>query len=108
MNRSLLLCKSMFGSEQAASSRKKTSGRKLAIPLRNPTRRRFWRPLSEALEARCMLDAGQWLMVFRDLTLGTNLDEQGLAAQQFLYDSGINDVRIVRAEDLEGTFIVQT
>src|SRR5436190_16963058 len=47
------------------------------------------RPLVETLEARRMLDGTQWLVVFRDLTLGTTLDEQALGEQQFLYDYGI-------------------
>lgn len=55
-----------------------------------------------------MLDGNQWIVVFRELALGATLEQQGLAEQQFLYDHGIDDMRVVKAQDLDGTFIVQT
>jgi len=70
-------------------------------------RRGHCRPRVEALEARRVLDGSQWLVVFRDLNLGTTLDDQAVGEQQFLYDHGIQNVKAVEALDLDGTFIVQ-
>ncbi|HEY2414903.1 MAG TPA: autotransporter-associated beta strand repeat-containing protein [Pirellulaceae bacterium] len=61
----------------------------------------------ETLEDRRLLDGTQWLVVFRDLSLGTTLNEQAIGEQQFLYDHGIQDMTVTEAQDLDGTFLVQ-
>src|SRR5947207_9207504 len=72
----------------------------------NPAER-FARPMLEQLEERRVLNGDQWIMAFRDLTLGTTPEEQVQAGQAYLQEHGINDVQIVAALDLEGTFLIE-
>jgi hypothetical protein len=72
----------------------------------NPSR--FMRLVVEQLEDRRVLVGDQWIMAFRDLTLGTTPEEQVQAGQAYLLEHGVNDVQIVAALDLEGTFLIET
>jgi len=54
--------------------------------------------------------AGQWLAFFEGIPAGNSLEEQALAGQTWLLDAGVTDeeVHVVNALDLSGSFLVQT
>ena len=68
------------------------------------------RPFLEALEDRNLPSNGQWLAVFGGLAPGGTLDEQTGYGKNLLNASGVSDdnVRVLAAVDLSGTFVVQT
>src|SRR5262245_53299714 len=94
----------------------RTSGTRTKESRRSATRglfsrdnvARYMRLAVEPLEERRVLSGDQWVMVFRGLTLGATPEEQVQAGQTFLQDHGINNIQIVAALDLEGTFLIET
>jgi hypothetical protein len=68
------------------------------------------RPFLELLEDRTLLSNGQWVAVFEGLSPGTSPDEQAQYGRNLLHASGVadEDVRVVAALDLSGTFLLET
>src|SRR5262245_60748078 len=68
------------------------------------------RLLAELLEDRTLPSNGQWLAVFDGISPGANLDEQAHIGQVLLSSAGLSEqeVQVVGALDLTGTFILQT
>jgi hypothetical protein len=64
----------------------------------------------EILEDRLTPADGHWVAVFGGISPGADLEEQTQFGQQLLASSGVlpQDVRVVEALDLSGTFAVQT
>lgn len=73
-------------------------------------RKQFRSLLYESLEARIPLDATQWLAVFEGLAHSESLEEQAQYGQNLLRSSGVSEqeLQVVEALDLSGSFIVQT
>src|SRR5262249_31402081 len=87
--------------------------------MRRPqhSRRRTWtartlkfRPSLERLEDRTLPSNGQWLAGFGGISPGSALQEQTQIGQNLLLTSGVadQDVHVVSALDLSGSFVVQT
>src|SRR5262249_59411475 len=68
------------------------------------------RPFLELMEDRTLLSGGQWLAVFEGLPTGVGITEQTQYGQGLLHSSGLTDeqVHVVRALDLSGTYLLQT
>ena len=62
------------------------------------------------MEDRTLPSNGQWLAVFGGMTPGVTLEEEAQFGQNLLQKSGVsaNDVQVVTALDLSGSFVVQT
>src|SRR5262245_15667253 len=78
-------------------------------PVKSPGRPRA-RLLVELLEDRRLLSGSQRLAVFSGIPPASTLDQQTQAGQDLLRSSGLSeqDVLVVGALDLTGTFLVQT
>jgi hypothetical protein len=68
------------------------------------------RLLVELLEDRTLLSGGQWMAVFEGLPTEVGITEQTQYGEGLLHSSGLADeqVRVVRALDLNGTYLLQT
>src|SRR5262245_58278249 len=63
----------------------------------------------ESLEDRTLMSSGQWVAVFSGVTPAANLAAQTTSGVTLLHAYGIEDdeVRVLNALDLYGTFLVQ-
>jgi hypothetical protein len=68
------------------------------------------RPLLELLEDRTLPSNGQWMAVFGGLPAAVGLTEQAQVGRNFLQHYGVTEenVSVVSAFDLSGTFLLQT
>jgi hypothetical protein len=85
----------------------KSSGRQRAASKVRPVRARLF---VEQLEVRNLFSAGQWAAYFSGLAPADNLNDQTHIGQNLLHYAGLQDqnVAVVGALDLSGSFIVQT
>src|SRR5439155_6471738 len=67
------------------------------------------RPILEILEDRVLPSNGQWLAVFEGISPGNTLEEQAQYGQNLLSFAGVadQDVHVLNALDLSGSFLVQ-
>ena len=90
--------------------RRKLSKRNRPSPKAASLARRRFRPYLEALEDRTMPTTTQWMAAFGGLTPANDFIAQAQEGKTLLHSAGIaeQNVQVLSAVDLSGSFIVQT